>query len=347
MVSAVSEACSHVAPPIRVPVLNERDARTAQDTARQVGADMGFSAVECEEVALAVAELASNLIRHAGGGTLSLEPARSAERSGIQIESADSGPGFEDFEQALTDGFSTGRGLGCGLGAVNRLMDELECCSSGSAGTHIVCRRWLREGGGAHPSLPLELGAATRPHRRLRENGDAFLIRRWGNQALLGVIDGLGHGPFAQRAAQAARQYLEQHYDQPLESLFRGAGRACQATRGVVMALLRFDGTRGTFTAASIGNVEIRAQGEPRHLGLIATRGVVGLNAPPPALVEHPFTPETLLVIHSDGVPTGWTWEDVPWLRLDNPAAAAHRLLSVLASEDDDATVLVIRHSGA
>src|SRR5262249_34087610 len=121
----------------------------------------------------------------------------------IQIESQDNGPGIADFERAVTDGYSTAGSLGNGLGAVNRLMDELQFHSL-SPGTRIICQRWLR----ARETVPainwLDFGAATRAYRMLRENGDAFIVKRWQGFALAGVIDGLGHGQFAQRAAQSA-----------------------------------------------------------------------------------------------------------------------------------------------
>lgn len=325
-------------------VVDSVDVTFAENAARHLSSSVGFSPVECEEVALAVIELASNLIRHAGGGTLSLTPAARDERRGIQIESADAGPGFEDFERALTDGFTTSRGLGTGLGTVNRLMDELECGPAGTVGAHIVCRRWLRPRLSASVTSPLEFGVASRPYRNLRENGDAFVIRKWGDKALAGVIDGLGHGRFAQRASRAARQYIEQHHDQPLHALFRGAGRACQATRGVVMMLMLIDTTRRTLTVASVGDIELRVWGSAERFSLIPRRGVVGLNAPQPATTEHAFTPAMVLVMHSDGLRAQWSFEDFPWIGRESASTTAQRLLTALARDDDDATVLVIRN---
>lgn len=341
----MTELAATASPAVAMRIVDPVDVTIAENAARHLSATVGFSAVECEEVVLAVTELASNLIRHAGGGTLSLTPAWSEARRGIQIESADAGPGFEDFERALTDGFTTSRGLGTGLGTVNRLMDELECEPAGTAGARIVCRRWLRPETSASVTASLDFGVASRPYRNLRENGDAFVICKWGDKALAGVIDGLGHGQFAQRASQAARQYIEQHHDQPLPALFRGAGRACQATRGVVMMLALIDTTRRTFTVASVGDIELRVWGATQRLGFVPRRGVVGLNAPSPTLVEHPFTPAMVLVMHSDGLRSQWDFNDFPWIGRESASISAQRLLTALAREDDDATVLVVRNT--
>ena len=160
----------------------------------------------------------------------------------------------------------------------------------------------------------------------------------------MGVIDGLGHGQLAHRAAQTARQYVESHFDLPLDQIFRGAGRACRATRGVVMALARFDWGQGRLTFASVGNIAVRVfpRGEPFHF--VIRRGVIGLNAPSAVVTEHPWSPDQVLVLHSDGVATHWGWQNFTgWA--DRPAAAmAQDLLRAKGKDEDDATVIVVRN---
>jgi anti-sigma regulatory factor (Ser/Thr protein kinase)/serine/threonine protein phosphatase PrpC len=329
---------------VRIPIASPPDAKRAADSARDVAASIGFSATECEEIVLAAIELASNLVKHAGGGTLTVAATAASDRPGIRIESEDAGPGILDLEQALTDGYSTAGSLGVGLGAVNRLMDELELRSLPTAGAHIVCYRWLRPGAALALPLWLDVGAATRACRRQMQNGDAFLVKQWGGDALMGVIDGLGHGQFAQRAAQTARYYIEQHYDLPLLDLFRGAGRACRATRGVVMALARFEGqARERIEIASLGDIGVRVVGGAAPINVLARRGVVGLGATSPLVTVRPWTPASILIMHSDGVGSHWRWEDFRDLAREPARRIARRLLSALGSGDDDATVLVVR----
>src|SRR6266508_1579635 len=218
-----------------IPIARASDVHVARRAARAMALAIGFEAKVSEEIVIAVSELASNLVKHARGGKLTLTPVNDGGRVGIHVESHDCGPGIADVEQAMADGFSTAGSLGCGLGTVNRLMDRFDITSQrgGGAGTRIVCTRWLRVD---HPPLspgPLEFGAATPSYPTMPVNGDAFVIKRWNASALVAVIDGLGHGPYAHRAAQTARQYVETHVDQPLEAIFRGVGRTCRATRGV------------------------------------------------------------------------------------------------------------------
>ncbi|MGD2105560.1 MAG: anti-sigma regulatory factor, partial [Anaerolineae bacterium] len=194
--------------------------REARRTARALAETIGFDEHEREEIALVVSELGSNLVKHAGGGSLILTSLADGTRVGLQIRSVDTGPGIGDEMQAIADGFSTTGSLGYGLGTVNRLMDEFDITSHGGAdhGTHIVCKRWLQSRETSGRQCPLDLGVATRPYPGMAVNGDAFVIKRWGESVLVAVIDGLGHGQYAHRAAQQARQYVERHFDQPMVS---------------------------------------------------------------------------------------------------------------------------------
>ncbi|HEX9781865.1 MAG TPA: ATP-binding SpoIIE family protein phosphatase [Opitutaceae bacterium] len=321
------------------------DIGRAQRVAKEMATALGFDELRGEEIVLAASELASNLIRHARRGTLTMTPVTDAGRIGMQVESLDSGPGIADVEQALTDGFSTGSGLGYGLGAVNRLMDTLDISSQQGAegGTRVTCTRWLRSEMTGLSPCPLDFGAATRAYPGMQDNGDAFVIKRWGAGALVALVDGLGHGNLAHRAAQAARQYVENHFDQSLADLFRGVGRACHGTRGVVMAIGLFDWAQERLTFASIGNVEARVHGKGKPPNFLIRRGIVGVNAVSPVVTEHPWDRNNTLVLHSDGLRTHWQWEDFPDLASMSASIAAQRLLHALAKDDDDATILVVK----
>lgn len=328
-----------------IEVAQSADVSAARQTAKAMAREMGFDEKVKEEIAIAVSELGWNLAKYARRGRLTLRPLQEAGRVGIQIESVDSGPGIPEVERAMADGFSTAGSLGCGLGAVNRLMDEFHVRSRRGAkrGTRIVCRRWRSLGALSMVPCPLDFGVATRPHPMRTVNGDAFIIERWGETALVGVIDGLGHGPLAHQAAETARHYIENHFNQPLKAIFRGVGRACRATNGVVMALGRFDWARKTLAFASVGNVEARVLGSPQPMNFVVRRGVIGLNAPDPVVTEHGWGLASVLVLHSDGVMTRWRWED--YVHLDEGPATvfAQQLLQRLARDDDDATVVVVK----
>ena len=174
-------------------------------------------------------------------------------------------------------------------------------------------------------------------------NGDAHVIETWGESALVAVIDGLGHGQHAHRASRQAQLYIASHAAQPFDLLFRGVEDACRTTRGVVMALARFDWREGRMTFAGIGNIEVRILGCAEPIQLPVRRGIIGGRAPRPAIAERRWDPHLLMVLHSDGVTARWNWEDFPQLA-DAPAdLVARQLLDELARDNDDATVVVVR----
>jgi anti-sigma regulatory factor (Ser/Thr protein kinase)/serine/threonine protein phosphatase PrpC len=318
------------------------DCAVAKQTARRLTCELGFAAAHSEEVVLAVAELASNVVRHAGHGTLIFRPLNGGERVGIEVEAEDHGPGMKDIEQAFADGYSSAGGLGYGLGTVNRLMDELEITSTAALGTRILCRRWIRRSTEAMHVHAWEVGVASRPRGCARENGDAFVVREWDGKLLAGVIDGLGHGEPAQQAALAAQTFVQSHYELALEKMLLGAGRACRGTRGVVMALARFDSLTD-MTFSSLGNVEVRAWSGEERLQFLVKRGILGVGEPHTIVQHHRWNPGWTLVLHSDGLHAHWQWGDFPGLEWQPAQAIADKLLHELAKDDDDATAVVVK----
>ncbi|MEP6694806.1 MAG: ATP-binding protein [Chloroflexota bacterium] len=117
------------------------DVERARNTARRLSRELGFGPIAAETVALATSEMATNLLRYAIGGDLRISPIDGPSQ-GVLLESEDDGPGIADLTVARRDGFSTGSGLGAGLGSIERLMDECEFAST-PAGTTIVARKWM------------------------------------------------------------------------------------------------------------------------------------------------------------------------------------------------------------
>ncbi len=331
--------------PIRIRVKSSPDVLSALRAAKEMAGIIGFDDKAIEEISLVAKELATNLIRHAGGGELQFSAISENRINGLQIVSKDRGPGIPSADEALADGYSTGGSLGYGLGTVNRLMDELDIKSSIGLehGTVIICSKWIRPAALEHFNCPLDIGAATRPHPGMNQNGDAYFIKTWQDGALVGVIDGLGHGQFAHKASQKAFQYLSNHYDRPLPEIFRGVGSNCRATRGVVMALVRFDWVNAMLSFASIGNIEIRAIGGRDKYNFPVRRGILGINAPPPQVSTEKWSRDTMLVLHSDGVASHWSWEEFRHLTDRSATTIARELLNKLGKDHDDATVVVVK----
>jgi serine/threonine-protein kinase RsbT len=140
--SLFAECPAEVPDPRRFRVRHLADVEHVRRQARQLAIAQGLSPAHAEAVELAVSELGTNLVRYAVGGELLLAECEGPRGAGVRVESRDAGPGIEDLEQALEDGYSTGGGLGSGLPAVRRLMDEFSI-SSGPAGTTVVALKWI------------------------------------------------------------------------------------------------------------------------------------------------------------------------------------------------------------
>ncbi|MDR5657712.1 SpoIIE family protein phosphatase [Halodesulfurarchaeum sp. HSR-GB] len=197
------------------------------------------------------------------------------------------------------------------------------------------------DGQEAANQIPVSIGAATRPISEGEPNGDSFVSKSWNESTLVGVIDGLGHGPRAHKASTAAREYVESHVERSLDSIFRGVDRACIGTRGVVMALAKFDWTAGTITFANVGNINVRVAG-PEWTGFIVRRGVLGGNNPEVSVVTRDWQPSFTLALFSDGISTRWKWQDIRNGEPESAATLANRLLEEYGKSDDDATALVV-----
>jgi anti-sigma regulatory factor (Ser/Thr protein kinase)/serine/threonine protein phosphatase PrpC len=323
-------------------VVEQLDCAAAQQSGRRMALTLGFAGDASEEIALVVAELASNLVKHAGRGALTLRPLQSGERTGIEVQAQDSGPGMPDTAKSLTDGYSTSGTLGYGLGTVNRLMDEMDVSSVPGSGTQIVCRRWVRPPQETLMPRIWDVGVVTRSRRSAAENGDAFVVKEWKDNLLVGLIDGLGHGEPAQMAALAAQNYVQTHYDLPLDKIFCGTNRACRATRGVVMALARFlSRTRMSF--ASVGNVEARASCGRQRIPFAVQRGILGAQEIHVCVQEFTWNSEGVLILHTDGLQTRWQWNDFAGLEREPAQVMASKLMRKLADDNDDATVLIVK----
>ena len=331
-----------------VPVSDAADVTLAERKAKAAAGEAGFADTAVEEIAIVVRELTSNIVKHADKGTITVTPCANDGQSGIKIRAEDIGPGIADVEQAVEDGYSTAGSLGCGLGAVHRLMDNvvIESNEKEATGARIIATRWHSDPSPRVVQNALTAGAATRTKPGQDYNGDAFLIKREDEHMLVGVIDGLGHGHAAHRAAQQARQYVTTHATQSLAQLFRGVERECRNTRGVVMALAHFDFAAKRATIGSVGNITVKVLNSPSPMNVITPRGVLGANAPQPAIREWDWNQEYVLVMHSDGLMANWSRDEFgPRLTEKSATNAAQELLQSLAEQRDDATVLVVKEA--
>lgn len=109
---------------------------------REWAISLGFSLVEQTKMVTAASELARNTLDYGGGGAVQMQVLNNESRRGLKLTFSDEGPGIKDLEQAMKDGFTTGSGMGLGLGGAKRLVNEFEINSTPGRGTKVMITRW-------------------------------------------------------------------------------------------------------------------------------------------------------------------------------------------------------------
>jgi serine/threonine-protein kinase RsbT len=125
-----------------LPIRTSEDVVRVRATVRDASVASGFSLVDQTKFVTAASELARNTIDHGKGGEVEIEVVDSGARKGVRLTFSDNGPGIPDIAQAMKDGFTSGGGLGLGLGGARRLSGEFSIQSEAGRGTRVTIARW-------------------------------------------------------------------------------------------------------------------------------------------------------------------------------------------------------------
>ncbi|MDY7559856.1 anti-sigma regulatory factor [Pseudomonas sp. 10B1] len=124
------------------PVVIEQDVVLARQLVRKLAQDCAMRLIDLTKMVTAVSELARNTMVHGGGGDMEWQILEDGLRTGLRITFRDEGPGIPDLKLAMTDGWTSGNGLGLGLTGAKRLVDEFELDTTPGAGTRVTITRW-------------------------------------------------------------------------------------------------------------------------------------------------------------------------------------------------------------
>lgn len=129
---------------VHLTIANDADIVAARQMGRRLATRSGCTSTELTEVATAISELARNIVNYAGAGRMSMRRMVESHRTGLRIVASDDGPGIDDVDRAMEDGFTTGSGLGLGLPGAKRLMDDFTITSKLGEGTTVVAHKWAK-----------------------------------------------------------------------------------------------------------------------------------------------------------------------------------------------------------
>jgi anti-sigma regulatory factor (Ser/Thr protein kinase) len=310
---------------------------TVRRAAAAMASALGFAAHKAADLAIITTELATNLVKHAREGTMHVRPVRDADEVGVQLVSIDSGPGMADLTRSQIDGESTTGTLGIGLGAVARLADRYEIYSKPGRGTIVVAEMWRSKPSGA----PVWVAGITRPLTGETVSGDTFAHRVRGNRCQVMVCDGLGHGPLAAAASQAAFGAFHTAPEGAPADLVRHLNAALGHTRGAALAVAEIDTAAATVRLCGLGNIAATLIGGGERRGMISLPGIAGHHRSAIREFGYPFPAGAALVMHSDGVSGRWDLD--AYLGMESPLVMAATLLRDAGIRRDDACVLVAK----
>lgn len=305
--------------------------RAAVTAALRLGMDDSRAA----EAGLVVSELAMNQSRHANSGSVLLRVRRDDRAAALEVLAVDAGPGMRDVAAAMRDGVSSGGTLGIGLGTLPRLTTAWDAWSAPAQGT-VIAASFAAPGGA--PSLAGATGI-TRAMTGQTVCGDAHAFRDDDGVRTMLVADGLGHGPLAAAASQAAvRAFLDAPLDGPAV-LLRQVHRGLGGTRGAAVAVAQLRGA--TLIHAGLGNIAGTVHGE-RTRSLVSQPGIAGSHAPSLQETVLPVSPGDVVTMFSDGLTPKADLRSYAGLSRRAPLVVAGVLMRDLAVRRDDACVAVL-----
>ena len=300
-----------------------------------------FDETEAGRLALIVTELATNLVKHAGSGTIVVDRYDDVDGTGVEVLSLDKGPGMADVQQCLRDGYSTAGSRGEGLGAIARLSGRFGVFSRPGQGTVLMARC-----AGKRPGVPRtrsEIGVVLTPYPGETECGDAWAFAAPDAGETVLVADGSGHGMLAARASDRAVEAFIENARRDPQALAVTLHRALASTRGAAIGIARVDWRQKQIRFVGIGNIAGSVVSGGNIKRMVSHNGTAGHVAPRIAEFTYPFEGRPLVILHSDGLGTRWEISTYPGLSQLHPSLIAGVLYRDHRRGRDDASVVVLR----
>jgi len=185
-------------------------------------------------------------------------------------------------------------------------------------------------------------GAVCRAKQGQSISGDVYVVREYAEgQVLISIIDGLGGGIEAERAARLAAQLLEQYPDSPLQDLIRRSHAALHSTRGAVIGILRLEQASSHATYVGVGNIGVQVYSR-QPIKPISKNGILGFRLPTLLELRYVYDPGDIFVLYSDGVSSSFAQDSKIDIK-QSPQRMAEQILETYGKHIDDATVVAVK----
>lgn len=320
-----------------VPITDESSVGEARRKALLIGQRLGFDETRSGQVGLLATESSRNVLIHGGGGQVAILAVQDEGRAVARILAMDRGAGIANVGQAMTDGYSTAGTMGGGLGAMKRIASVLEVFT-GKHGTIVL----LEVGDPPRAKQPRIAGLAV-PYPGERFCGDAWAVHQTPERMVVLLSDGLGHGLAAFEAAQEAVATFRKRQDLKPVEILTCIHDALKKTRGAVAAVAEIRPREGFLAYAGVGNISASVLTGETSRSLVSHNGTLGMVVPRIQEFRTPWSAESVLVAHSDGLQSRWDLSSYAGLAARHPAIIGAALLRDYRRQRDDASVVVVK----
>jgi anti-sigma regulatory factor (Ser/Thr protein kinase) len=325
-----------------VTVTDPSQVSEARRVAAALARDLQFNEQTSGKLAIVVTEIATNVLKHGGGGEILLRPVRSGTRVGIDVLALDRGKGMASAQESLRDGHSTSGSPGTGLGAIRRLSDSFDIYSVPGQGTAVFSRVW------SVPSEPsnvpsIAVGGTSLPHLGEALCGDGWTVEQGPRRTLILVVDGLGHGPDAAEASREAIRLFHVNASFGPAAMIAVIHAGLRSTRGAAAAVAEIDPHDRVVRFAGVGNITgvVVTPGGKRQMA--SYNGTLGHVVRKVVEFSYPWSHDAVLVGYTDGLASHWDLDRYPGLVTRTPSVIAGVLHRDFRRGRDDVTVVVAR----
>lgn len=308
--------------------------------------NMGFGSEKAGKVDIVVAELVSNLVKHANGGHLLVKQIKDFRQGeGIELVSMDNGRGIPDLKRMMQDGVSTKNTLGHGLGSIQRLSDKCEIYTQKDWGTIILSRLFKDDNASpARTTEKVEISSLVIPKPGEQLCGDGVYYKLTKEKLKLFVGDGLGHGPEAAKAVGEAIQVFKNSQEDSPVDIIRQVHHSVRKTRGLVASVAVFNFKEKKWRICGVGNVAIKVHSFVNAKNYVSHNGIIGHNIPNTMKdQEVPYEPHQTLIFCSDGIKTRWELFKYPGILKNDLSVLTAALYKDHTRNTDDASVVAVK----
>lgn len=327
---------------VRLPLPDRSYQGMVRSELRRLAESAGFKGHRLAEIEIIIAEITSNLVKHATKGGVILAKKIVGKPPGIEFISIDNGPGMRSVTSMMEDGKSTSKTLGQGLGAIKRLSDVFDLYSLPGWGTVLFSRSYAAKMQGVVNGF-FEVNAISVPKKEQTVCGDAWSARVQGRKIKLAMIDGLGHGPTAHAAASLAVEKLAVLSKQEPKDELTTVHQELKKTRGAVITVAHIDTINHQLSYSGVGNIAMKMITPSLAKGFSSYNGIVG-HIMPASLNTHTviWNEKTdYLIMHSDGISTRWDVGKYPGILHHHCMLLCAAIYKDFDRGNDDSTILV------